>query len=77
MRRQPPLEFFSLGGLLFRFWTPRSQLLPWLSAAITLSLLACWDLAARGGSVDFIMLGLAGYELVIGLTEEPDTNARR
>ena len=64
------LEFFSLGGLLRIWWTPRVLELPWIIASALLLLLSCWDLFDGAGRMDFILLGLAGYELVIGFTEE-------
>lgn len=71
MRPHSKVEYFSLGGLLALWWQPRTLLLPWLVVAVTLAGLGCWDLLARGGSVDFILVGLAGYELVMGLTDDP------
>ena len=71
------LEFFSLGGLLRIWWTPRVVELPWIIAAVSLMLLSCWDVfdGAGAGRMDFILLGLAGYELVIGFTEEGEQPA--
>lgn len=45
-------------------------MLPWTIASAALLLLSCWDVFRGAWRVDFIMIGLAGYELVIGLTEE-------
>jgi len=64
------LEFFSLGGVLRIWWTPRVVELPWIVASASLLLLSCWDLFDGAGRMDFIVMGLAGYELVIGFTEE-------
>jgi hypothetical protein len=73
---RPHLEFFSLGGLLAILWRPSVQLLPWIIASATLFLLSCWDVFRGAGRMDFILMGLAAYELVIGLTEEqPGTEA--
>jgi hypothetical protein len=69
MRVPARLDFFSFGGLLGVFWHSRAQLLPYIVSASILSLLSCWDLLRGAGRVDFIVLGLAGYELVLGLTE--------
>ena len=69
MRVPTRLEFFSLGGLLAFFWQTRHTLLPYVLAASTLSILSCWDLLRGAGQADFIMLGLAAYELTLGLTE--------
>jgi hypothetical protein len=70
MRLPPRLEFFSLGGVVATFWKPRLQLLPWVGAASALILLSCWDVFRGAGRVDLIVMGLAGYELTIGLTED-------
>lgn len=68
MRR---LEFFSLGGLLGLVWKPRLHSLPWIAAALTLVAVGAWDLTTRLGRVNFVLMAsLAGYELIIGLTEE-------
>jgi peptidoglycan/LPS O-acetylase OafA/YrhL len=64
------LEFFSLGGVLAILWRPRVRELPWIAASATLLLLSCWDVFRGAGRVDFILMGLAAYELVIGFTEE-------
>jgi hypothetical protein len=66
------LEFFSLGGLLRIWWTPRLVELPWIVASASLLLLSCWDVFDGAGRMDFIVMGLAGYELVIGFTEEAE-----
>jgi hypothetical protein len=71
------LEFFSLGGLLRIWWTPRVLELPWIVASALLLLLSCWDVLDGAGRMDFIVMGLAGYELVIGFTEEGEQPARR
>lgn len=63
-------EFFSLGGVFGFIWHSRTQLFPGIVAASILALLSCWDLFRGAGRVDFILLGLAGYELVLGLTEQ-------
>ena len=70
MRLPASLEFFSLGGVLAMVWKPRVIPLPWVLAALALTALGCWDLVRGPGHVDFILLGLAGYELAIGLTED-------
>jgi hypothetical protein len=71
MQRPACLEFFSLGGVLSAIWKPRLVPLPWMVAAFLLVALGCWDLARGAGRVDFILIGLAGYECVLGLTEDP------
>jgi hypothetical protein len=67
IRRPPP--FFSLGVLLRRCWRTQYALAPFGLAAGALAALSLWDWIARSGRVDFVLLGLAGYELILGLTE--------
>jgi hypothetical protein len=67
------LEFFSLGGVLATFWKPQQPLFPWVGTSSVLMLLSCWDLFNGAGRVDLIVMGLAGYELTIGLTEDTHT----
>lgn len=68
VRRATNLEYFSAGGVLALFWRPR-PLAPWVVSAAFLMTLACLDVVRGTGFIDFILLGLAGYELVIGLTD--------
>jgi hypothetical protein len=63
--------FFSLGGLLAQLWHTRHPMTPFVCASSVLTAGAIWDRVRTGGPIDFVLLGLAGYELVIGLTEEP------
>lgn len=67
--------FFSLGGLFARLWRTRSAMTPFVCASSLLTAGAIWDRLRTGGPIDFVLLGLAGYELVIGLTEEPEAVA--
>ena len=62
--------FFSLGGFLSRFWRPAYLLLPWAFTSAMLTVIALWDRWTRGGAIDYTVLGLAAYELMIGLMEE-------
>ena len=62
--------FFSLGGFLSRFWRPAYVLLPWAFTSAMLTVTALWDRWTRGGAIDYTVLGLAAYELMIGLMEE-------
>ena len=63
-------QLFSIGSIVTAGWRPRWPVLPWVLSAAALAALACCDLLLRGDRIDFILVGLAGYELVIGLTEE-------
>lgn len=63
-------SFFSLGAWLSRVWHTRSPMTPFVCVSSVLTAGAIWDKVRTGGPIDFILLGLAGYELVIGLTEE-------
>jgi hypothetical protein len=69
-RRGRSLPLFSLGGVLSAACSTRLSCTPWIVAATGLLAFAVWDPITRGGQPDFILMGLAGYELVIGLTEE-------
>jgi hypothetical protein len=69
MRLPSFLEFFSLGGVLAACWKSRPSLVPWILTSFSLLGLSFWDLVARGGRIDFIVLGLAAYELALGLIE--------
>lgn len=64
--------FFTLGGLLARYWRPAYRLLPWALTSAMLSVAGMWDNWQRGGPIDFVIVGLAAYELMIGLLEERD-----
>jgi len=65
------LEYFSLGGVLALVWTPRLRTLPWIVAALMLIGMGAWDITTRVGRTDFVLMAsIAGYELIIGLTEE-------
>ena len=65
-----PHGIFSLGAVLSLVWKPSHRLLPWAFTSAMLTLAAMWDFWTRGGSIDYIVLGLAGYEMMIGLMEE-------
>jgi hypothetical protein len=65
-------EFFSLGGLLAPYATSRLALAPWAFSAGLLTALAFSDPVLRDGEVDAILVGLAAYELLIGLTRDSD-----
>jgi hypothetical protein len=62
---------FSLGGLIGRFWRPRRQWMPWTAAAAGLAIGGVYDVVTVGRGPDFILLGLAAYELLVGLTRSP------
>jgi hypothetical protein len=64
----PRRGFFSLGGLLAPCARTPGSLAPWILSAAVLVALASWDPIARSGHFDVTLLGLAAYELLIGLT---------
>ena len=66
-----------MGALLARFWTPRYALLPWALTSALLTVAAMWDFWDRRGPIDYILLGLAAYELMLGLLEQPATATPR
>jgi hypothetical protein len=61
---------FSLGALIALAWKPGLVLLPWALSSALLTAAAMWDYWSRGGNIDYLVLGLAAYELMIGLLEE-------
>jgi hypothetical protein len=61
---------FSLGGVIARLWQPGLVLLPWAFSSAMLTAAGMWDYWARGADIDYLVLGLAAYELMIGLMEE-------
>jgi hypothetical protein len=70
-------EFFSLGALVACAWRPTYVLLPWAFVSAILTVVAMWDYWRQGGPIDYIVLGLAAYELMIGLLEESALEARQ
>ena len=64
---------FSLGALLSRTWKPTYILLPWALTSAMLTTAAMWDFWTRGGPIDYTVLGLAAYELMMGLMEDEVT----
>jgi hypothetical protein len=67
---------FSLGGVISRLWKPGLVLLPWALSSAALTVAAMWDYWARGAAIDYLVLGLAAYELMIGLMEEEEAEAK-
>jgi hypothetical protein len=81
-RLQPAFRhgFFTIGGFVAQFWHPAYHLLPWALTSAMLTVAAVWDHWSRGGPIDFVVLGLAAYELMLGLLEEqcqPEAHADR
>jgi hypothetical protein len=66
---------FSLGAVLARYWHPAYPLLPWALTSAMLTVAAMWDYWSRGGSIDYVVLGLAAYELMLGLMEEREAES--
>jgi hypothetical protein len=67
--------FFTLGGALALVWRPAYPLLPWALTSALLMTAGLWDFWPRGGRVEWIVMGLAAYEFMIGLMEEDDRPA--
>jgi hypothetical protein len=65
------LEYFSLGGVIALVWAPRSPMLPWVVASMSLVTLGAWSMVTAAGRGDCVLLGsIAAYELIIGLTDK-------
>ena len=60
-------EFFTIGGMLARVWRPAYPLLPWALTSAMLTVAALWGRWNDGAPVEWVVLGLAAYELMIGL----------
>ena len=70
--------WFTLGGLLATAWRPSQPLLPWALTSALLTVAALWGHWTSGGPVDWVVLGLAAYELMMGLLgEEEEPNVSR
>jgi hypothetical protein len=63
------VALFSLGRLIERCWPGKPRWLSWVASSSLLTIAACADPMRRGGYVDFVMIGLALYELLIGVLE--------
>lgn len=68
---------FTLGGLLATAWRPSQPLLPWALTSALLTVAALWGHWTTGGPVDWVVLGLAAYELMMGLLAEEESNVSR
>ena len=66
-----PHGFFTLGGALARAWRPAYPLLPWALTSALLMTAGMWDFWSHHGPIEWIVVGLAAYELMLGLLEEP------
>lgn len=61
---------FSIGGVLSTVWAPSQSLLPWALPSALLSVAGTWDYMTLGRPIEWIVMGLAAYELMIGLLEQ-------
>ena len=61
---------FTLGGFLATAWRPSQPLLPWALTSALLTVAAMWGHWTTGGPVEWVVLGLSAYELMMGLLEE-------
>jgi hypothetical protein len=66
---------FTLGGLLARVWRPAYRLLPWALTSALLMTAGMWDFWSYGGPVEWIVVALSAYELMLGLLEKPEPAA--
>ena len=62
--------FFTLGGALARVWRPACPLLPWALTSALLMTAGMWSYWSQGGPIEWIVVGLSAYELMLGLMEE-------
>lgn len=72
-------SYFTLGGFLARFWRPAYPLLPWALTSALLTVAGLWDYWMGRGRIEWIVVGLAAYELMLGLLEQgvPEERAAR
>ena len=66
---------FSMGGLLSRFWQPAYPLLPWALTSALLTVAGLWDYWSGRGPIEWVVVGLAAYELMLGLLAEHERGA--
>ena len=66
---------FTLGGLLARIWQPAYPLLPWALTSALLMTAGMWGYWSQGGPIEWIVVALPAYELMLGLLEEPESAA--
>jgi hypothetical protein len=59
--------FFTLGGALARVWQPSYALLPWALTSALLVTAGMWDYWQDRGPIEWVVVGLAAYELMMGL----------
>jgi hypothetical protein len=60
-------HWFTFGGLLARYWRPAYPLLPYALTSALLMAAGCWDRWTREAPVEWMVVGLAAYEFMIGL----------
>jgi hypothetical protein len=65
--------FFTLGGALACVWHPAYPLLPWALTSALLMVAGLWDYWTGRGPVEWIVVGLSAYELMIGLLADVPT----
>lgn len=68
--------FFTLGGALARVWRPSYRLLPWALTSAMLTVAGLWDYWVGRGPIEWIVVGLAAYEFMVGLSVEAVPPAR-
>ena len=68
---------FTLGGFLATAWHPSQPLLPWALTSALLTTAAMWGHWTTGRPVDWVVLGLAAYELMMGLLDVDERRSLR
>jgi len=68
-----PHGMFTLGGFLATAWRPSQPLLPWAFTSALLTVAALWGYWTAGRPVDWVVQGLAAYELMMGLLETDES----
>ena len=68
--------WFTLGGSLAAVWKPSYPLLPWALSSALLIVAGLWDYWTARGPIEWMVVGLAAYELMLGLLHLDELTAR-
>jgi hypothetical protein len=69
------IGWFTFGGLLAHYWRPAPRLLPYALTSALLMAAGCWDFWFFGAKVEWIVVGLSAYELMMGLLDAAPDDA--